>query len=499
MPSFRLSPSVGITAGMVSLTLLLFWMIEIAIGFSPASPRATQEIRENITNNLSIYVANLLEKDDIQGLKNTLLEVKKLNSDITLIKVLSTSGELIAQSSDLNLPPSDASPKSSATLSVTLYRGQEHTATVKVSFASPLNSNTLSFPLPPSLLIPLLIIILGSLIFYLYLRRVLLHLDPTNVIPERVTTAFDTLNEGVLVIDLKGQVLLFNEAFKHLHPHAKEISMGQKINTIKWLKMKTESAPPWETVLEKNLHVSRKRFDITLSQHDKGDILRHVIINASPIINGEAGLNGCLVTFLDITEQEKTTALLKQTNAELQTTQNTLEGKNKELYLLASYDQLTGLLNRRAFFSKGNAMFERYKKTLTPLVCIMCDIDHFKRINDTHGHGVGDEAIRIVSRFLRDTVRPNDLVGRYGGEEFVIMLPDVDELGACRVAERIRTKIETLAGKGVRSVEGLHFTCSFGLASLDHKCETLSVLIDKADQALYVSKDTGRNKVSVYK
>lgn len=127
------------------------------------------------------------------------------------------------------------------------------------------------------------------------------------------------------------------------------------------------------------------------------------------------------MTLQDITEQERTNARLHQTMKALQTSQKKIEAQNRELQQLASYDQLTGLLNRRAFFEKGEKLFTEYQQSGAPLACIMCDIDHFKSVNDNHGHPVGDEAIMVVTRFLQQNVRPSDLVGRYGGEEFWVV------------------------------------------------------------------------------
>ncbi|CAG0911244.1 unnamed protein product, partial [Cyprideis torosa] len=189
---------------------------------------------------------------------------------------------------------------------------------------------------------------------------------------------------------------------------------------------------------------------------------------------------------------------MKRTLMALHQSQSRVEAQNRELQRLANYDQLSGMLNRRAFFEFGDKQFALCQSTNMPLVCLMCDIDHFKSINDNYGHAVGDAAIRSVSGIIQKNIRQNDVLGRYGGEEFCIVFPGMStELGLER-AEQIRSEIEDKAGKGVRSVEGLRITSSFGLSILSPSSDSLPTLIDQADQALYVSKESGRNRVSQY-
>jgi diguanylate cyclase (GGDEF)-like protein len=125
----------------------------------------------------------------------------------------------------------------------------------------------------------------------------------------------------------------------------------------------------------------------------------------------------------------------------------------------------------------------------------MTDIDKFKTFNDTYGHAVGDQVLVQVARVLKAALRPTDVLCRYGGEEFCILLPGVDALRAAVVAERIRFRVEAQAGPGIRSIPGLRVTSSFGLSSLEFGAPGLKTLIDEADQALYAAKQTGRNKV----
>jgi len=126
------------------------------------------------------------------------------------------------------------------------------------------------------------------------------------------------------------------------------------------------------------------------------------------------------------------------------------------------------------------------------------DIDYFKAFNDRHGHGVGDQVLQSVSRRLASALREVDLLCRYGGEEFCIILPDVSSEQACAIAERLRADIQRKAGASVRSKSGLEVTSSFGVATLGPDTGDPAQMIDLADQALYAAKKAGRNCVKAW-
>ena len=174
-----------------------------------------------------------------------------------------------------------------------------------------------------------------------------------------------------------------------------------------------------------------------------------------------------------------------------------LETEVKSYENLAFTDPLTGLYNRRMFLEIAKKKLSEAKRYEEPLSLIMLDIDHFKRINDTYGHDVGDIALKFLAEILKNNVRASDIVARWGGEEFIILLPKTTLEQARKVAEKIRKIIE-MSTIDLPNGEKLKFTVSLGVSSFSGK-EDLEELIKEADIALYEAKRRGRNRTEVYR
>ncbi len=159
---------------------------------------------------------------------------------------------------------------------------------------------------------------------------------------------------------------------------------------------------------------------------------------------------------------------------------------------LASTDPLTGIANRRHFMEQGRSEFSRSGRYGYPLSVMMLDVDHFKRINDTYGHDIGDQALKALTRECHEVLRTSDLLGRLGGEEFALLLPSTPLTGANILAERIRAQVEKMRLETPSSE--LSFTISIGVCTLDGD-DGFDVLLNRADKALYAAKHGGRNRV----
>ena len=163
-----------------------------------------------------------------------------------------------------------------------------------------------------------------------------------------------------------------------------------------------------------------------------------------------------------------------------------------ELLRLVATDPLTGLSNRRNLLEAGQREFQLYLRHQRPLSVCLMDIDHFKRINDSYGHPIGDLVLIRLAEVCRSTLRTADLCGRFGGEEFVIILPDTPLETACNAAERLRSRLEkeivdTPAGS-------IRFTVSIGVACAESNHSSIDDVIRMADVYMYAAKNSGRNR-----
>jgi diguanylate cyclase (GGDEF)-like protein len=166
---------------------------------------------------------------------------------------------------------------------------------------------------------------------------------------------------------------------------------------------------------------------------------------------------------------------------------------------LSITDPLTNIYNRRIFDEIIIKEWERAKRSQSLLTIVLFDIDHFKKVNDTYGHLIGDDALKNLANFCLLNMRSMDIFARYGGEEFIILMPDTDFDSAYQSIERLRTKIvETPLA--ITEAKDIFITISAGIAIWNGQEQIdIPTLLDRADQALYKSKQTGRNKVTIWK
>jgi diguanylate cyclase (GGDEF)-like protein len=205
-------------------------------------------------------------------------------------------------------------------------------------------------------------------------------------------------------------------------------------------------------------------------------------ITLMPLVSADGKVNHIGIIIYDVTDMAVGKMQLEQANDELET--------------LSRTDRLTGLNNRGYWEECLIAEFKRVHRTKAPCTLVLFDIDHFKKVNDTYGHQAGDEVIRITAKLLTECKRTTDIAGRYGGEEFAVILIDTLPEGAMVFAERLRKRVEshtvTHDGKDIR------FTISLGLAQCGEDIRDHQRWIECSDQALYKAKQSGRNRSIVY-
>ena len=250
---------------------------------------------------------------------------------------------------------------------------------------------------------------------------------------------------------------------------------------------------PWDAVLRLGEIQTGKQLRLICPS----GATRMFTVNAAPVRDGDQ-YRGVMATFDDVTQLEEKNEQLEDMLGMLKKSRDEIRRQNRELQILATRDPLTDCLNRRSFFEKSEPVFETARRNGQQLACIMVDIDLFKSINDRYGHVKGDQVIRMVAQTLQASLRSSDTICRYGGEEFCITLPGLDIEQAIATAMRARTNIAAMKFPEISGNTSLRVTASFGITTLDQEVADFAHFIDRADQALYISKNTGRNRVSVW-
>ncbi len=201
-----------------------------------------------------------------------------------------------------------------------------------------------------------------------------------------------------------------------------------------------------------------------------------------PVINLRGTVDKVCLMIYDVTDMA-----LREQN---------IQAANKQLEELSKIDGLTQLLNRRTWEELLGMEYKRLQRSQAVSSLVMFDIDHFKRVNDNYGHQAGDEIIRMVSEQLRQQKRDSDVAGRYGGEEFGVILPDTNGQGGMIFCERLRRAIETTVV--VYDRQPIPITISLGLAEFNSEGDTHLKWLQNSDEALYASKESGRNKSTLF-
>ncbi|ABM03037.1 diguanylate cyclase with PAS/PAC sensor [Psychromonas ingrahamii 37] len=283
-------------------------------------------------------------------------------------------------------------------------------------------------------------------------------------------TLFESMPVAMALTDREGRLLLVN--------HKMALLSGQNLSDLIGRKVEEVSKEAAE-----NIKYEFRMFDAGLDVPNRelkiGDKICYTSVK--PVRDNDGLAVGVMAALTDITKQKKIERQLAEAN--------------KQLKLLADHDSLTNLLNARAYYEVCERMMSIALRHNKPFSVLFVDLDHFKKINDTHGHHVGDLLLKAVSACILETCRDSDLIGRVGGEEFSLFLPETGMSGAMIFAEKLRSNIEQLLHP-VGTDKNIGITASIGVASkLIHHKAIVDIQRD-ADHAMYHAKHKGRNQVS---
>lgn len=485
----RITPAVRLSLGLVVLTISLLILAQ-ALGLAPGSERQQLEMRERLAQTTASQMATAITRGDYALLRQLLDTAVERNPEVKSAGVRRVDGVLLAQTGNHQKfwQPESAEGSTPTHVRLPIIIAGTKRATFEMAF-KPLEPERHSFlNLPTFPMLVVFVSISGFIGFWFYIRRALKHLDPSAVVPARVRNALNILAEGVLILDRREQIVLANNSLlEHLQKSEAGL-LGKKASQLGW-KLEAEQEAeefPWLTALATGNKQTGVR--VIFARHKAKDIIYRV--NAVPILDGAGKSQGTIAVFDDISELEEKSRLLEDMIKQLAASQADIEAKNRELSFLATRDPLTNCYNRRALYQHLEGKFEGTRATDVHFSCIMADIDFFKKVNDTYGHATGDAVIKMAANCLRESVRDMDMVARFGGEEFCIILPGAPLEQARMIAERCREKMASKVTEGVR------VTGSFGVSSIEFGAKSADELIQQADEALYYSKQNGRNLVS---
>jgi diguanylate cyclase (GGDEF)-like protein len=487
----RITPVVRISMGLAILTCSLLIMLDL-LGLIPRPADGLVDSRLRLCETLAAQAAAGVGANDLSSARAALRVAVRRNDDVLSAGMRTEAGRLLLVVGDHRAlwDPEQAEQATAKQVSIPLFEAGKRWGSVEVRFKEPNTHGVLELISRRPLLRLLLLVAVGGFASYLvYMRRTLKHLDPSAVIPGRVQAALDVMAEGVILLDEKERIVLANASFAEFVGRSPVALLGVKPATLDWRAPGSDEPPrvmPWTQAMRDAEAIPGTPLIFAADSDD----LRSFIVKGAPVLDGFGRAKGAIATFDDVTELEKRSAELQAALVELEKSRDEIRLQNDELQVLAKTDPLTGCSNRRFFMETYETHFAVSLRGSPPFSCLMVDIDFFKRVNDEHGHGVGDEVIQRVAEAMKGAVRSSDAVCRYGGEEFCVALPVAEIEAGAMVGERIRAKV---ASPGFARVP---VTVSVGVASVGFGATTLQELIGQADEALYASKHGGRNQVT---
>lgn len=485
----RVGNATRISIGLI-LIVLSAMGISYSVGFLPGrtSDHALRQLE--IAKSLAIQFTTAIENHDAAHVQDLAGSIAGSLPDITSIGLRRVDGSLVFATRDHAAKWQTATAAKSADsplpVNVKIFDHDKDWGRLELTFAPEPASTRREY-------LPLFLFVTASCLlgFMLFMKRTLRLLDPSQVIPERVRAMLDTLTEGAAIVDGDGRIVLANQSLgRILHTPPAEL-LGVSVASLPWKTPAAQSdgaprpAPlPWDDFSGK----IDCRGRLVQLQTESG--ARSLVVNASSIVGGRDSVRGCVFTFDDVTGIEQKNQQLVEMVQQLGQAQQRVQKQNDELQRLATRDGLTGCLNRRAFHEQLASLYAIAQRQTLPLSAIMLDIDHFKSVNDNHGHARGDDVLRGVAEILRTSVRAADVVCRFGGEEFCILMPSTDPDGAFLLAEKLRLAITSAR------VADIALTASLGVHCTSLVAGSAQDLIDRADEALYNSKHAGRNRTT---
>jgi diguanylate cyclase (GGDEF)-like protein/putative nucleotidyltransferase with HDIG domain/PAS domain S-box-containing protein len=481
---FRVSPVVRISASIVTICISVILLASV-LGILPDERRIESTNRAKLAEAAAVNVSYLVSRYEIKEASKQLEFFASRNPSLMSAGLRRTNGELVIDINDHDMLWSVAyTEQNDGCYVVPIGNNLVEWGQLELQFTPLYAGSSQYFSRALLKLVGLIIAVLGAT-SWLQLRRILQYLDPTRSVPPRVKQALDNFAEGVAVLDPNERIVLVNSKFADYVSKKPEKLTGSRFWDLPW----ECTDPSSERSLAALCSGGSDRLQLT----DKAGQVRYIFtVKASPVLDDNGKYQGAMLAFNDVTPLERNRAALLDTLEELSRSKKEIAEQNEELRLLATRDPLTSCLNRRTFFEQFESLWQQARGMKQPLCAMMVDIDFFKSINDTHGHSAGDEVLRKVGALLNEAASKSDVVCRYGGEEFALLLPAQDLDAASALGEKIRNALSEL------KFDGFAITGSLGVSAIHCGASNPQEMLDQADKSLYFAKRNGRNQVARY-
>lgn len=477
--------------GRINLSILSLCVTSILfasmVGLIPDDRMTQSEARTELSEAMATSITYLIANRDYRQVETQLELFARRNDAVISAGVRRHDGRLLASVGDHQVKWEEGlQAKSDGCFIVPIKSDTNNWARIEIQF-EPLYAGINMFVSGGLWKLLGLLIPLVGISCWFHLKRILKYLDPTQVVPPRVRQTLDSFAEGVVLLDNEDRIVLANDAFSSAVDIEFDRLLGLDFTTMDWELPKDAGQKfPWqltrdskEAVIGATIWFKSPRSELTV----------FFSVNSSPVLDEAGNYQGVLVAFADVTPLEQKRAELAVTLEELHESKEEISKQNVELRFLATRDPLTGCINRRTFFEKFSEFWSDAKTDGTPMCAMMVDIDFFKSINDTYGHSMGDDVLRETGNLLIKMAHVDDVVCRYGGEEFAVLMPGADLDIAAAKAEAIRIGLAEL------QFPEFQITASLGLSEVKLGAEDPQELLDQADKCLYVAKRNGRNQV----
>ena len=481
MPRLKITYKMAIILATMSFGPMLAGGIS---GMIPFENNQAQRERQEISRELAVRCSSYLSNKDNNGLQKSCRAALIQNAELRSLSIIRHDGMVLYASPDHNrhwtLKPEE--PSNINQVRVPLDRGNKTFAELEIAFEP--SKATFGSALVKWFLLLLVGFVLNFGSFSFFLSRALSVLDPKSAVPKRVRNTLDTIVGGVVILDSSGKMLLVNDSFSKSVDRRTDDLLGESLSDLPWRRESHEEWP-WEFALRE--HSQKTAVKVHLKVGEEKEL--SFVVNATPVLDGDERVSGALISFEDITVMESQRKDLLQALTDLEVSKEQIRRQNEVLHELASRDGLTGALNRRALFEKIEALWPQRNQGDRGIITIMMDVDHFKKLNDQHGHAAGDSVLKDLVKTVQMLIGNKATLARYGGEEFCVTMDSATVEEGVAMAERIRAGIQEHLANPYK------VTASIGVSSSIFGAPNLQAQIEQSDRGLYAAKHGGRNAV----